>query len=77
MSPIPPHSTHDVLLSLALPPTMTTESDQVSPHELPAMQPAVCLAFVKQLWERGGEARLEAIERLRGFVLEPLAVQEP
>jgi hypothetical protein len=56
---------------------MTTEPDQVPPHELPAMQPAVCLAFVKQLWERGGEARLEAIERLRGFVLEPLAVQEP
>ena len=47
------------------------------PHELPAMQPAVCLAFVKQLWARGGEARLEAIERLRGFVLEPLAVQDP
>ena len=53
-----------------------TDPALVPPHELPAMQPAVCFAFVKQLWERGGEARCEALERLRGFVLEPLAVQD-
>ena len=53
-----------------------TDPALVPRHELPAMQPAVCFAFAKQLWERGGDARREALERLRGFVLEPLAVQD-
>ena len=51
-----------------------TDPELVPRHELPALQPAVCLAFVKQLWDRG--SRAEAIERLRGFVAEPRAARD-
>ena len=46
-----------------------TDPALVPRHELPAMQPAVCFAFAKQLWERGGDARFDGVKDQPGLFL--------